>query len=142
MRTVEGKNGLRRITPEPRAPMSATKTNRAACVEPEIPLRSTEENMSSKFLTSHHKLITNEKNNFLPYLHYCWLSTVKFVSHQRGEWPNRAASQFRTTAGWVHRTALYAAALCSQSTRNNNPMAEMDDTAHAFLKRSLYYHSK
>lgn len=25
-----------------------------------------------------------------------------------------------------------------QSTRNNNPMAEMDDTGHAFLKRSLF----
>lgn len=44
----------------------------------------------------------------------------------------------RLTTRGEQRTALYAAAPGSQSTRNNNPMAEMDDTGHAFLKRSLF----
>lgn len=65
---------------------------------------------------------------------------IKLVSYQKRRAPNWAASQFCTAAGWEHRTALYAAALSSQSTRNNNPMAEMDDTVHTFLKRSLFSH--
>jgi len=65
---------------------------------------------------------------------------VEITSKRRAA--NEAASQFCSAARWEHKTALYAAALCSQSTRNNNPMAEMDDTVHAFLKRSLSLHSK
>lgn len=37
-----------------------------------------------------------------------------------------------------HRTALYAAELCSQSTRNNNPMAEMDGARARISKKVAF----
>lgn len=82
MRTAERYNGLRRIAPEPRAPMPATKISRAAREEPEIPLRSKEQTLHSavlspKFLTSHHKSKANSE--FFPYLHYYWLSTGEAI---------------------------------------------------------------
>lgn len=98
MRTAERYNGLRRVAPEPRAPMPATKTSRAAREEPEIRLQSKEENLhfavlSSTFLTSHHKSKANCEFFFHIYIItgfqqerlFKHLEKIKFVSHQRGE---------------------------------------------------------
>lgn len=48
MRTAERYNGLRRTAPEPRAPMPATETSRAAREGPEIPLQSKKEKASNR----------------------------------------------------------------------------------------------
>lgn len=84
MRTAERYNGLRRIAPEPRAPMPATKKPAEQLVKNQKYTPSDQKNKTCTllcypptFLTSHHKSKANSE--FFPYLHYYWLSTGEAI---------------------------------------------------------------
>lgn len=104
MRTATVYNGLRQLAPEPRAPMPATETSRAAREVKELPQK--EENLnpavlSSKFQTSHHKSKANCEffhtyiiTGFQQERLFKHPEKIKLVSHQRGEQQTEPPNNF------------------------------------------------